>query len=128
MADDSDITPTLSTITDTYGGTDPEKVVATVKATIVNTGPVAGDEVLLIFIKPPSTAVELGAPTQQLAAFHRFTLNPGGTVTQLVDIKQAHVWSILPQQARASVSSLGDWQVVANADEVKGLRFVVSAS
>ena len=94
----------------------------------MNTGPVAGDEVLLLFIKPPPAAVKLGAPAQQLAAFHRFSISAGGSVTQLVHIKQAHVWSILPQEARASLASLGDWQLFANADEGKALRFAVSAS
>lgn len=116
-------TPTVS-----MSGADPEAVVATLKATVVNTGPVAGDEVLLLFIKPPPAAVALGAPTQQLAAFHRFSISAGGSVQQLVHIKQAHVWSILPQEARASLATLGDWEVFTNADEGEALRFAVSTS
>lgn len=121
-------TPTLGTPTLSMSGADPEAVVATLKATVVNTGPVAGDEVLLLFIKPPPAAVALGAPTQQLAAFHRFSISAGGSVQQLVHIKQAHVWSILPQEARASLATLGDWEVFTNADEGEALRFAVSTS
>jgi hypothetical protein len=126
MASYRDTTPTLSMITDSNGNTDPEAVLATVNVTVVNTGPVAGDEVLLLYIKPPSDAVALGAPTRQLAAFQRVSLRAGTSVTQRFDIKQAHVWSILPQQGRASLAALGDWHVFTNTDEDKGLRFAVS--
>ena len=126
--EDRSVTPTCSIIAESNGDTKPEAVVATVQVTIVNTGPVAGDEVLLLFIKPPLSAVALGAPNQQLAAFDRFSLNPGESATRQIDIKQAHVWSILPRQARAMASTLGDWQVVTSADEDKGLRLTVAAS
>ena len=121
-----DIVPKLSIITDSNDDADPDAVIDTVEATIINTGPVTGDEVVLLFVKPPANAVALGAPLQQLAAFHRVTLKPGQSVTQRLDIRQAHVWSILPAQARVAAVKLGDWRVFTNADEDKALSFTVS--
>ncbi len=113
-------------IADSNGQPDPEAIAATLRATVVNTGPVAGDEVLLVFIKPPSSAVGLGAPSQQLATFHRISLAPGESATRQVSIKQAHVWSILPDRALDTMTRSEGWQVFTNADEHGALGFTVN--
>ena len=69
----------------------------------------------------------VSAPKQQLAAFHRATLEPGQSVTQKLDIKQTHAWSILPAHSLVAPVKLGEWRVFTNADEDKVLSFTVSS-
>lgn len=127
VGNDRNATPKLSMISDSNGQPDPEAIAATLTATVVNNGSVAGDEVLLVFIKPPSNAVALGAPSQQLSSFLRVSLAAGESATRQLHIKQAHVWSILPQQAQVALAKLGHWQIFANADEHEALRFTINA-
>jgi beta-glucosidase len=55
-------------------GSNPGQVVATVKATVTNTGSRAGSEVAQLYLGDPSSA---GEPARQLRGFDRVQLNPG---------------------------------------------------
>ena len=52
---------------------------ATVKLTVTNTGPVAGAEVVQLYVKPGPTAVK--RPEKELKAFEKVFLKPGETKT-----------------------------------------------
>jgi beta-glucosidase len=55
-----------------------DKTLATVTATVTNTGPVAGTEVAQLYLGDPASARE---PPRQLKGFARVTLAPGGSAT-----------------------------------------------
>lgn len=100
---------------------EPESVVATMEVRVTNTGRRAGDEVLMLFVEPPSDAVALGAPRQQLAAFARVSLAAGETTTLPLQITQRHL-------QLGTASGAGQWQARINHDQESALPFsLVSA-
>jgi beta-glucosidase len=64
---------------------------ATVRATVTNTGPVAGSEVAQLYVGDPAAA---GQPPRQLEGFQRVTLAPGrsATVTFRLDARSLAYW------------------------------------
>jgi len=100
---------------------EPESVVATMEVRVTNTGRRAGDEVLMLFVEPPSDAVALGAPRQQLAAFARVSLAAGETTTLPLQITQRHL-------QLGTASGAGQWRARINHDQESALPFsLVSA-
>ncbi|QKG58854.1 glycoside hydrolase family 3 C-terminal domain-containing protein [Hymenobacter sp. BRD128] len=71
----------LSYTTFKYGAltVSPGKESATVKLTVTNSGPVAGAEVVQLYVKPGQTAVK--RPEKELKAFEKVFLKPGETKT-----------------------------------------------
>lgn len=71
----------LSYTTFKYGGlaVTPGPQSATVKLTVTNSGPVAGAEVVQLYVKPGQTAVK--RPEKELKAFEKVFLQPGETKT-----------------------------------------------
>ena len=68
-----------------------DDVIAVYDATVTNTGTVAGDDVVMLYLEPPAAAVALGAPRQQLAAFVRTTLGPGETTVVQLELLRRHL-------------------------------------
>jgi beta-glucosidase-like glycosyl hydrolase len=105
-----------------YG--DADRVVASVEATVTNTGAARGDEVIMLFVSPPPAATVLGAPRQQLAAFARVSLGMRGVTTVVLEITQRHLATTVPIAARGAAGSGGVWSVRTNDDNAV-LRFAV---
>lgn len=103
---------------------DPDRVVATVEASVTNIGARDGDEVLLLFVVAPPAALAAGAPIQQLAAFERVALRAGETSTIMLQVTQRHV--ILPVASRHGDATRGPWQLRLNQDVATAVTFTVS--
>jgi len=58
----------------------------TVSVDVTNTGQRAGDEVVQLYIAPPTSAVE--RPLRELKGFGRVSLNPGETKTVTINLKE----------------------------------------
>lgn len=98
-----------------------------VAACVTNTGKMVGDEVILLMIKPPTSAVELGAPRQQLAAFTRISLRPGEAKTATLAITNRHVTSVLSEGARKILqASTARWHASINTQESDDLKFTIN--
>ena len=107
---------------DEDAGAGADRVVASVAVQVRNTGARAGDEVALLFVCAPPSAVALGAPKQQLAAFERLSLGAGASATITLAITQRH----LSLAALASGGALSaEWHVRVNEDEGSALEFGV---
>jgi hypothetical protein len=106
--------------------TDPDRVVASVEVNVRNTGDRVGDEVVLLYVVPPPSAVAVGAPQQQLAAFARLSMHPGRTATTTLAITQRHL-SLLGLRESTSKGGLDGWRVRVNEDEGTALEFRVRA-
>merc|ERR1711865_264014 len=101
-----------------------ETEIASVSVAVENTGPLRGDEVSLMFVRPPQSGVR-GAPLQQLRNYQRVSLAPGQsqqlhfTITA-ADLSHADEHGVL----RASE---GEWDVIVG-DVVTTLRLSAKSS
>ena len=107
---------------DEDAGADADRVVASVAVRLRNTGGRAGDEVAMLFVSAPPSAVALGAPKQQLAAFERLSLEAGASATITLAITQRHL-SLAALASSGAVSA--GWHVRVNEDEGSALEFGV---
>jgi beta-glucosidase len=86
----------------------------TVKATVVNTGSVAGGEVVQVYLSLPASASTLGAaqPPKRLVDFARVELAPGSRkdVTMVVDPSGSnHPFSVWSTTNRAWMTPSGSY-------------------
>lgn len=88
-------------------------VLSTASVTVTNTGKVAGDDVVLFFVKPPSPGVD-GAPLKSLAGFERVHLAPGASKTVNFDVTARDLSLVDETGARSSFP--GTWSVQVNND------------
>lgn len=89
------------------GRADLFETVATVSATITNTGGVTGAEVAQLYISLPSSAP--ASPPQQLRGFDKLALEPGasGTVTFDLRRKDLSYWDVASQNWVVPSGSFG---------------------
>ena len=84
---------------------------------ITNVGPLDGDEVVLVMVRPPPGHHAAGAPAQSLRNYERVSLPAGGTATVSFGLT-AHDLTFARQGGAISAAA-GDWRVqVGDAEPV----------
>ena len=82
-------------------------VIATITASVTNTGKVAGAAVPQLYISLPQSAVPSGTPVKTLAGFDKISLQPGETSTVTFDVvrKSLSYWDVVAQDWKLPVGS-----------------------
>ena len=68
-----------------------DNVVAVIAASSTNTGTVAGDDVVMLYVEPPAGAVAHGAAKEQLVAFKRVSMAPREASTFQFELQRRHL-------------------------------------
>lgn len=94
----------------------------TVTASVTNTGPVAGAEVVQVYLKVPSE----GQPPKRLIGFQKVVVQPGQSETVTITIDPAathHPFSVWDYSSQAFVTNPGEYIVyVGNSADVCSRR------
>ena len=98
-----------------------------VETTVTNTGKLAGDEVIEIYLTPPSSAV---APLRQLVAFERVHLEPGESRTLHLSVAPRQL-SEVDVQGKRSISA-GSYRLYLGGSQPSsddtGLSFAITGT
>jgi len=89
-----------------------ETKIASVSVAVENTGPIRGDEVSLMFVRPPQSGVG-GAPLQQLRGYQRVSLAPGESQQLHFTITAADLAQV--DHDGVLGTSEGEWQIVVGS-------------
>jgi hypothetical protein len=88
-------------------------VVATVTATVTNTGDREGDEIVQIFASAPN-AGQNGVPLKSMVAYERLRIDAGATVVQTFDIQSHHF--TFADSSGLKTTSPGKWRLWAGVN------------